>query len=289
MYLLVILGMLAAVVVGLLAVLLLVCVGPWRLRHPLRYPDACRDRLREIGPYIGGLALTLVVNKGLHKYSVETSWIIDANLTGIIYTLEGDFVAQLQQSLPYRATLYFSFIYVFGYVVLLVFPMIAYFFLDSLHDLKMVFTAYAVNYAGGVLCYTLFVTYGPRNIMPNAVDQPMYELFPQVMLLTSSVNTNTNVFPSLHTSLAVTAMIFALMTKEEYPRWSPVAVVVGTSVVVSTMYLGIHWLTDVVAGVALGALSVYAAAYLVERAERSSYEFMQPRPSSVRWSESESD
>ena len=51
-----------------------------------------------------------------------------------------------------------------------------------------------------------------------------------------------------------------MLTREQYPRWAPVAVWLSLSVVVATMYLGIHWLTDVVAGFAL-AFGCVALAY----------------------------
>jgi len=34
------------------------------------------------------------------------------------------------------------------------------------------------------------------------------------------------------------------------------------------MLLGIHWLTDVIAGIVLGSAAVYVADFLVERTER---------------------
>ncbi|PHQ46249.1 inositol phosphorylceramide synthase, partial [Halorubrum sp. C3] len=73
-----------------------------------------------------------------------------------------------------------------------------------------------------------------------------------------------NVFPSLHTSLSVTVGTFAVLTRDEYPLWTLIAVPLSLSVVIATMYLGIHWLTDVVAGFALAFGCVALAYRLVE-------------------------
>jgi membrane-associated phospholipid phosphatase len=62
------------------------------------------------------------------------------------------------------------------------------------------------------------------------------------------VNTNTNVFPSLHTSLSITVALIAWQTRRQYPLWTAVSVPIAASVVISTMYLGIHWAIDVLAG-----------------------------------------
>jgi len=64
---------------------------------------------------------------------------------------------------------------------------------------------------------------------------------PEYQYLTREVNTSTNVFPSLHTSLSATVAAFAWQTRSEFPKWLPVAVVLAASVAISTMYLGIHW------------------------------------------------
>jgi len=265
-YVLAVVGLL---VVSMLASTLLACVGRERLFATV---GDLRTRLTSIAPYVLLVLVVLLVNKGTQVFVVELSWALTTtfgyNLTTWIYGVEGAFVPVFQSMMPTYALIYFSFIYVVGYVFLLVFPLLAYLALPSLRRLKELLVAYGVNYVVGVLCYALFVAYGPRNVMPDAVDQPLFELFPEVFLLTSAVNTNTNVFPSLHTSLAVTVVLFAWYTHEEYPRWTPIATVVGASVVLATMALGIHWLVDVLAGVVLAVVAVSASSPLVDRFER---------------------
>jgi len=269
MSLLTVAGIVAVGTGALLAALLLVCVGPTRLSAPLRDPEAFKRRLYNVAPFLVVLVLVLGINKGLHDFSQTVSWELGLSVTGVFYNLEGEFVVALQNAIPEQASLYFSFVYVFGYVALLVFPLIAYLYSETLHNLKVTLIAYALNYGIGVFMYTVFIAYGPRNLMPGTLSAPMYDGFPEVMFLTSAVNTNTNVFPSLHTSLSVTAMVLALMSHREFPRWTPIALLVGSSVIISTMYLGIHWLTDVIAGVVLGGLAVYIADYIVTRVDHS--------------------
>jgi membrane-associated phospholipid phosphatase len=155
---------------------------------------------------------------------------------------------------------------VFGYVTLAVFPVIAYFFADSLDALKRTLMAYGLNYAGGIVCYTFVLAYGPRQYIPG-VEHLLVDLYPQVTTLTSQVNRAHNVFPSLHTSLSVTVLLLAILTRDEYPRWFTFASIISTSIVVSTMYLGIHWALDVLAGILLAAGSVYGAIRLVDLLE----------------------
>jgi membrane-associated phospholipid phosphatase len=58
-----------------------------------------------------------------------------------------------------------------------------------------------------------------------------------------------NCFPSLHTSLALTVAIVA--SRGEGRRAAAVLWILAVAVVLSTLHLGIHWLTDIGAGIVL--------------------------------------
>jgi membrane-associated phospholipid phosphatase len=219
-------------------------------------PGRVRANLRAVAPTLGLLVVVLAVNGAVRDVGVEISWLIGVNITGAIHALEGGFVAWVQSFAAPPLTTYFSAVYVFGYAFLLTFPVVAYLACRSDRPVRTLLVAYAVNYALGLVCYVLFVSYGPRNVTPEAVDSLLYAHWPQAQLLTGRVNRNTNVFPSLHTSLSVTVALVAYRFRDIYPRWYPVAAALAASIAVSTMYLGIHWATDVVAGAALAAVAV---------------------------------
>ncbi len=65
-----------------------------------------------------------------------------------------------------------------------------------------------------------------------------------------------NCFPSFHVSLTVVLILVALLYRLRV-RWSVLAL--GTTVILSTFVLGIHWIADIVAGLAVGVLSVMLA------------------------------
>lgn len=220
------------------------------------------DRLLYLLPYILLLAGVLVANSLLRSVGPTLSWLLNWQITDEIWALEGEFVAVLQGYATPAATVYFSYTYIYGYIFLLSFPVVAYLLMRDDRPAREAILSYALNYIIGVGCYILFIAYGPRNVMPDLVDQLLYLHWPESNLLTTEVNSNVNVFPSLHTSLAVTVMLLAYRTREEYPIWLPISALIAVSVVISTMYLGIHWLTDVIAGIGLAVASVGAAAWL---------------------------
>ncbi|WP_266081712.1 phosphatase PAP2 family protein [Haladaptatus caseinilyticus] len=223
-----------------------------------------RERLKAVYPYFSLLIGVLAINKVAREYGPEISWLIDWNITGLIHAIEGDFVGKLQSIATPELTAYFSFMYIYGYVFLLVFPFIAYFALPEDRPLKEIAIAYTVNYGIGLVCYIIFISYGPRNLIPDIVEPLLYSTYPQSQILTGEVNANTNVFPSLHTSLSVSTAMLAYRTRKAYPGWALVAMPIATSIVIATMYLGIHWGTDVVAGIVLGIGSVLIATQYVD-------------------------
>ncbi|ELY79121.1 phosphatase PAP2 family protein [Natrinema gari] len=224
------------------------------------------NRARELAPYLGVTLLVLLVKRWTHYRRLELSYALDWNITAEIYAVEGSFVAGLQSIVPDTLIGFFSAMYMFGFPYLLVSALVLYFLLATQRRFKQLLVAYALNTLVGSIFYTLFIAYGPRNHL-STVNGLMYEFYPQTQELTAEVSANTNVFPSLHTSLAVIVAIFAWRSRRDYPRWFPIASVVATLVVFSTMYLGIHWLIDVIAGVVLGVWCVLTAERLVARAE----------------------
>ena len=227
------------------------------------------SRFRDVAPYLAAAALFFPAKRTNHGLSLRISHALDWDITEEIYVLEGEFVAVLQAIVPDATLEFFAAMYMFGFPYLLVTAPLLYFLLGRRRHLKELLVAYLLNYLIGSICYTLFIAYGPRNHL-SSVDGLMYSFYPETQELTAAVSANTDVFPSLHTSLAVVVMIFAWRSRREHPLWYLIASVVASSVVLSTMFLGIHWAVDVVAGVLLAVWSVSVAERLVARAEGDS-------------------
>ncbi|WP_265112430.1 phosphatase PAP2 family protein [Halosolutus halophilus] len=251
---------LALVVTTMLVTATLVIVGPRRLVAALR---EFRWRMEACALPLVALAVVLFVRWSTRDvFQRLERRVLGTNITPYLFDLERTVfgtnpVAVLQSFQAEPLTSFFVFSYIYGYAFLLLFPLIAYFALDEMNSLSTLVLAFTANYAIGLVCYVLFIAYGPRNLDPLLFDGLLYESFPQARLLTNQVNQSTNVFPSLHTSLSMTVFFVAWLTREKYPLWVPIAGFFAISVALSTMYLGIHWFSDVVAGTALALISVY--------------------------------
>jgi len=218
-----------------------------------------RPRLRESAPYLGVLVIVLAANSAIRDYGKQLSRLIGVDITYLLADLDFGIVAAVQSVQTELLTEYFSVIYVYGYVFVLVFPVLAYAALSDRKPFQRLLVAYSLNYLIGLVLYIIFIAYGPRNYIPGLYENLLYDTNAQYQFLTSEVNNPTNVFPSLHTSLSATVAIFAYRTRQEYPEWVVVATALAVSIIISTMYLGIHWATDVVFGIGLAGLSVYLA------------------------------
>lgn len=241
-------------------------VGPARFARAL---SEWRSRSADVVPFLGLLLVVIALRLFVERLQVWLSWQIGFNITGTLYAIEGEFVAAVQSMQSPALTDVLIFMYLYGYVFLLLFPIVAYFCLEDMRSLSELLSAFAVNYAIGLLLYTAFVAYGPRNLILDMVDPLLYTAYPQSRALTNAVNHNVNVFPSLHTSMSVTALVMAWRTRDVYPQWVPIAAVLATGVIFSTMYLAIHWALDVAGGIALGVASVYLGVRIVDRYRES--------------------
>ncbi|WP_226040963.1 phosphatase PAP2 family protein [Natrinema sp. DC36] len=258
-----VLTQLVVVIAILVPVSIIVFIGRERLA---RTRSEWRTRLKTTAPVIAVLIVVLLINRVARQTAPKLSRQIGIRLTSAFYNIEGEFILVFQTIQTPETSAYFSSVYVYGYTFLLIFPVIAYFTLSDTRVFRRLLTAYALNYAIGLVLYIFVIAYGPRNLMPaELMERMLYNTNPEYQYLTREVNASTNVFPSLHTSLSATVAAFAWQTRSAFPKWFPIAVVLAASVAISTMYLGIHWGIDVAAGLLLAALCVSLSDRLVGR------------------------
>lgn len=224
------------------------------------------SRLSGLAPYLVLAGVFFLIRRFTQGPSQRLSREIGIEITDEMYQVEGMIVAHLQDATPEVLIPVFSGFYMFGFAFLLVAPIVLYLLTPALRPLKELLVAYILNYAAGAFFYTVFVAVGPRNHL-SAVDGLMYQFYPQTQDVTSTVSENTDVFPSLHTSLSVIVLLFAWQTRDLQPRWLQITTVITTGIVLATMILGIHWAIDVVVGIGVAFGCVYFARHIVAIAE----------------------
>lgn len=164
--------------------------------------------------------------------------------TDLVYALEGNIVAYLQPEPRPLLTVLFVGIYLLLYPAFLLGTYVG---LKHRHGRGRPLD-YAVTYSAVMVVsipFFYFVPVGVTGYYLNDVHPVLYEFTGLLHHFMKNVDTLQKALPSLHTGLAATA---SLNAPDGYERlsWAITGLVVA-----STFYLGIHWVTDVVLGLAL--------------------------------------
>ncbi|MFB9279214.1 phosphatase PAP2 family protein [Cohnella cellulosilytica] len=203
----------------------------------------------------------------LNKYELHLeNWIdISYDLTAAMIGWEGAWQAGLQNTLRSDALVAICAVF---YLVLFQATMIAsvgiYTYVRNMKLYYAICIAILLNYLLAVPFY-LFVPVNEAWHANPQIQFLMLNVFPTFEQHYRSLSGLNNCFPSLHTSLSVTLALLA--SKSGIRRWTIFAWINAIVIVFSIFYLGIHWFTDMVAGVALAAFSVYVGLKLGAWAE----------------------
>jgi membrane-associated phospholipid phosphatase len=203
--------------------------------------------------YLGVAWTVTVIINNLAKFHVEETF------TGTVHELEGSTVAVFQTVTAEPLTILFGAVYLVGFPFIVLFT----YFKLKVHEPEQA-RRYAIAYVCLVLIATPFFLLFPVHVVGYevaAVEPLLYEFNPIVQAGAGATDTLMKAFPSLHTGLAVLAALYARKTEQRYAR---MAALLAIAIVVSTFYLGIHWLSD--AGIAVVMVGVaYWISQTVER------------------------
>lgn len=231
----------------------------WTLAHFSRM-------LGRHGWVLVGLVLMLVPSYIESAVDPIIDAILGVDFTNILYNLEDGLHQRLQQGLvgmqwllqPLLATMYVA-----GFPVLLILTPVLGVWLDHGLLARRALGAYALCFAFALPFYLFFPVrevwhyYDPMNQGEVVNLAIQYQWIHEHIYAYNEIN---NCFPSLHT--AISTCMAAVAWRTGAPRSYVVfATLVAICIVLSTIYLGVHWVTDVVAGLLLAALVVK----LVER------------------------
>ncbi len=187
-----------------------------------------------------------------HRFQFVT-W----DITPYVHAIEGDFTANLQDLLENSLlTHLLTYIYVFAFPAMIWVSLVYYNYKNDSKMMTAVLFGILLNYLIAFPFYVFFPVneawYHSSQVRPLIHDA--YRTFETSYRTFSGMN---NSFPSLHTSISLTMAIMA--TFSPYKRLARVMQVSAGLIVLATLYLGIHWLTDVIGGVVTAGVAVSLA------------------------------
>ncbi|MEE6210262.1 phosphatase PAP2 family protein [Salarchaeum sp. III] len=183
---------------------------------------------------------------------------VDQTFTHVVYGVEGSAVAAVQSVASPPLTWTFAVFYLVVFPVLVPFT---YLVLKS-HASELDARRYAVSYVLVVLLAVPFFLRTPVSIpalYPPANVDPLVFVTPEVEAGMLASDSMLKAFPSLHTGLSVLAALYARKTTRRYALAAAGSAAV---IVLSTFYLGMHWLADAAAAALLASLA-YALAHRI--------------------------
>lgn len=170
--------------------------------------------------------------------------------TALIHGLEGDVVAVFQGVTHPLLTQFFVGVYLLIYPALLLGT-----YLGLKRQNRERALDYVVTYTGVVVVsipFFYFVPVGVTGYYLGSVSPLLYTYNGPIGTFMNSVDTLQKAFPSLHAGLSLSATLYA-PDGYELLSWATFGLIL-----LATLYLGIHWLSDLALGVALTAFC-YAA------------------------------
>jgi len=231
-----------------------------------RSVDHARSRMRRHRVSLMLLATVFFVNllETTVEEAVRNRWGLGRELSYQLaraaHWFEGSITADAYDAASPVVVYGFSFAYFFALLVLVLATGWA-LARSGREPFKVFALAVAADYAIS-LPFFLFFPVPERWAYPESGAILLSDLWaPELIEVFRPISGLDNCFPSFHVSLTVVTVVLAFLYRLRY-RWS--ALWIGLLITLSTSVLGIHWLTDIVAGLATGILAV-TVARLMER------------------------
>jgi membrane-associated phospholipid phosphatase len=186
----------------------------------------------------------------------------NVDFTPKIASLEKNIVLYIQQMFEAEWLTYFlSYSYVILFPAVMLASVIIYLHRDQPKLYYAVCYALMMNYMLAVPFYLFFPVNEVHSYHPQ-VQFLMLDVFPTFESTYRQLSALNNCFPSLHTSISVSMAWIAYHSGDRFWRWF--TIVHAAIIIFSIFYLGIHWVSDMFAGIVLGWLASYTALRITE-------------------------
>jgi serine/threonine protein kinase len=156
----------------------------------------------------------------------------------------------------------FSVVYFFAFPLLIIGAVIVFARQERPQGLLLVSISMAIDYAITLPFYILFPV-PERWTFPDADAVLLSDLWTSTLIQAfRPISGLNNCFPSFHVSTTVVIVVCLHIYKVRFRR---AAVPIGLAIILSTFGLGIHWVSDILAGAGVGVVSVWAGQRMIDR------------------------
>lgn len=209
-------------------------------------------------PY--AFAATLVFGLMLLQLDIEHLLKLNPtlNYARFMVMIEGGAVTHLQDFATPWLTYISAFVYLIGFSGLLIGTFLVFAYKKDEKSLQEFSIAFTLIYLIAYPFYILFPVDVTSKTLPNMAPL-LYTLDPSIVHFVRICDpTLDNCFPSLHAALSLMAMLL-IISRAEHIGFKAIAVAITIAIQFTILYLGIHWITDMIGGIMLAFTSYYIA------------------------------
>lgn len=188
---------------------------------------------------------------------IENSFIHIKDFSPIFASYEEPILNWIQQTLhhPYM-THFFGFFYVFLFTSIMIVSFFVYAYQKEKKQVHLLLHAIILNYVFAIPFYLFFPINEAWSTLPN-VNFLLLEIYPNFESTYREMSGINNCFPSLHTSLSLSIALVALQGTNK--RLTYIAFTISFVIMLGILYLGIHWITDMIGGILLAFFVLFIA------------------------------
>lgn len=209
---------------------------------------------------LGLIFLAIVIENKTHELVYGA---IGKDFTYSIYTLSfsGAIEEAIQNGLRCMAAdWFFIVVYLYSYTFVLFFTPFMFLIRNDKPRMKQLTLALIINYSILIPFYIFFAvrTPGYYELTAGSIDPILYS-HPNLLQTITAVDPLDNCFPSGHVSVPLTIVLLLLPIRKNrnYRRFTLFMAILTALIIMSVLYLGIHWVADVAAGILLAILAAW--------------------------------
>lgn len=222
-----------------------------------------KDRLPRL--VLGGMVAVLLLNALELRLESLYPGLLSRDLTAVLKLLDAGAVRLIQRLAFAPLTYFLTYVYILVFPAL---PLVSFVFYSATGDRAMlpaVFFTVLLNYVVALALYFLVPAkeawYGNPDV--RFLIPSVYPAFEAQYRPLSGFN---HAFPSVHTSLSVS--LAALAARAGYRRLAAVLGGAAGLIALSTVYLGVHWVPDVLGGIGMAAMASASGPALADASRR---------------------
>jgi len=200
----------------------------------------------------------------LFEEPIEQMFAID--YTPMIHAFEGNHIFWVQHYLHHPImTFAMAVVYIGSFLFIMTFSLALFAYLDKMKIASKMIFLYVVLFFLTVPFYLLVVVYVPsypKMFYPGAesiirgMEPLLYNYGPNVNDFFVNYDTFNNCFPSMHIGYPAATIFFLFLNIRGFKRYKIFLIIALAAIALSIVYLGIHWLTDIIGGFLIAILGV---------------------------------